>query len=479
MERQLASIKEVLRTTEAQFLSVVEGSQQGIIIQQDGRIVYANAAMARLFDYPCAADMIGLDPFSGLIGEADLASFHERTAAAYAGEHLSPHPGWRARRRDGKTVWISSTASQSQWQGRTAVTSFYLDITESKAAQIALQQSETRYRSALTAGRMGSWETDFVTGVRTWTEEGMQLFGLALEGGRGIVGGPDDEFYCALHPDDRHLIQEIYEQSHTIDSFPAEYRIVKPDGAIYWLSGRGQIVDRLPDGRAHRLISIMTDITERKAAELHVQFLLKEMTHRSKNLLAVVQSISRQTGKTVETMPDFQNRFASRLQGLAASHDVLIREGWRGARLGELIRMQLVPFADLQSGRVAVEGPPVNLAAPDAQSIGLAIHELATNAVKYGALSTNSGTVRIGWDVRGEGAEKTLQLTWAETGGPKVAPPERKGFGLIMLDQLIAAALNGEVNMSFSPTGVLWTVAFPEKRIEATDAGSTGFTPVV
>jgi PAS domain S-box-containing protein len=131
----------------------------------------------------------------------------------------------------------------------------------------ALRESEARYRSALTAGRMGSWETDLVAGTRTWSKEGMALFGLDVPDGIGRVGGDDDEYAAALHPDDRHLVAHFHGVADGQDSFAAEYRIVRPNREVVWLAGRGLVVARRPDGRAHRLVSIMADVTERKRAE--------------------------------------------------------------------------------------------------------------------------------------------------------------------------------------------------------------------
>ena len=141
------------------------------------------------------------------------------------------------------------------------------DGAERQRAEAALRESEARYRSALTAGRMGSWETDLVARTRTWTTEGMALFGLDLADGRGQVGGPADEYEAALHPDDRHLAARFHLLADKQDSFLAEYRIVRPDGTTLWLSGRGLVVARQPGGRAQRLVSIMADVTERRQAE--------------------------------------------------------------------------------------------------------------------------------------------------------------------------------------------------------------------
>ena len=134
-------------------------------------------------------------------------------------------------------------------------------------AEQALRESEARFSSALTAGRMGAWQTDLVTGTRHWTQEGMALFGLSLPGGLGQVGGDDDEYARAMHPDDRHLADHFHRLADAQDSFAAEYRIVRPDGSTLWLQGRGLVVARHADGRAHRLVSIMADATERRLAD--------------------------------------------------------------------------------------------------------------------------------------------------------------------------------------------------------------------
>ena len=155
-------------------------------------------------------------------------------------------------------------------------------------------------------------------------------------------------------------MQKFHELADNQDSFTSEYRVVWPDGTTLWLRGHGRVVARTPDGKAHRLVSIVADVTERKAAEDHAQFLMHELSHRSKNLLAVIQSISRRTARTTPTMEEFESRFGQRLQGLAASHDVLVRNSWQGAPLADLMRQQLMPFVDIQSSRVEITGPELS-----------------------------------------------------------------------------------------------------------------------
>ncbi|MEA2870209.1 MAG: hypothetical protein QOH67_185, partial [Hyphomicrobiales bacterium] len=302
--------------------------------------------------------------------------------------------------------------------------------------------------------------------TRTWSKEGMALFGFALPDGRGQVGGDADEFGASLHPDDRHLLQRFHELADKQDSFAAEYRIVRPGGEILWLSGRGQVVSRTPDGRAHRMVNIVADITERKQTEDHVQFLMREISHRSKNLMAVIQSIARRTARSSGTIEEFDTRFQPRLHSLAALHDVLFNEGWRGAPLADLVRQQLVPFIELQSERIDIAGPAILVTAGAAQAISLAIHELATNATKYGAWSVAAGKVAVTWRfVSGTGGARPLLLSWVERGGPRVAPPARKGFGHLVIDDMIARALDGKVEMEFAEQGLNWTVSIPEPNL--------------
>jgi two-component sensor histidine kinase len=313
---------------------------------------------------------------------------------------------------------------------------------------------------------MGTWETDLVAKTRLWTPEGMALFGINLPDGRGHVGGAQDEYWSALHPDDRHLMRKFHELADKQDSFTSEYRVVWPDGTTLWLRGHGRVVARTPDGKAHRLVSIVADVTDRKAAEDHAEFLMHELSHRSKNLLAVIQSIARRTARTTTTMEEFESRFGRRLQGLAASHDVLVRNSWQGAPLADLMQQQLMPFMDIQSSRVEITGPGIVVTAEATQAIGLAIHELATNAIKYGALSVPAGKVKISWAFDSESlASRNLLLKWVEQGGPRVVPPSRNGFGHLVICEMIERSLNAKVVLEFVTHGLEWSISMPATNL--------------
>ncbi len=385
--------------------------------------------------------------------------------ALAAGTPLQP-PQYRVAELEG--VWQAFRRVEKVTQERTRyMGEFARRVTEEqrqtevlKSTLTALQESEARYRSALSVGRMGSWITNLDTKTREWSEEGMALFGLNLPGGLGHIGGPSDEYLHALHPDDRYLVSQFHKLADKQDDFTAEYRVVHPDGQMYWLAGRGRVVAREADGTARRIINIVSDITERKASEEKVRFLMREITHRSKNLLAVVQAIARQTGRYSLTFDDFQTRFIARVRGLAASHDLLVNEDWSGASLQELIAAQLA-LAGKAMPQVRLDGPEVQLSSEISQGIGLALHELVVNSLKYGALSVPEGVLSIKWSFEEGAGSRHVRLHWQERFGPVVSTPVRKGFGHTVIESMVSASTGGKVQLDFAPEGLSWTLSFP------------------
>ena len=187
-----------------------------------------------------------------------------------------------------------------------------------------------------------------------------------------------------------------------------------------------------------------------------------ELAHRSKNLLAIVDSLAGQTARTVTTLDDFSGRFRKRLRGLSASQELLLHQNWRGAPVSELVRNQLAAFAPEDAGRIVLSGPNVSVRAAAAEALGLALHELATNAVKYGALSVLAGKIHVTWTVDASHVDpRMFNISWIESGGPTVAPPTRKGFGNIVIERMVAASLDGTVSLKYPDTGVCWNLSAP------------------
>jgi two-component sensor histidine kinase len=205
--------------------------------------------------------------------------------------------------------------------------------------------------------------------------------------------------------------------------------------------------------RAEDRLCELNDTLEQRVAERteHISQLLKEMDHRSKNLLNVVQVIARQTAAA--NPGEFMARFSERIQTLAASHDLLVKNRWQGICISDLIRVQLAHFSDLLDNRIRLDGPPFRLSVAAAQTLSMILHELATNAAKYGALSNDSGRVDIRWSANGQ-----FTLGWTECGGPNVVPPNRRGFGSFVVKAMAESNLDGEVDLDFAPAGLRWRV---------------------
>jgi PAS domain S-box-containing protein len=209
------------------------------------------------------------------------------------------------------------------------------------------------------------------------------------------------------------------------------------------------------------------DVTERKEGEAHLRLLLRELTHRSKNLLAVIQAMARQTARHAGSIDSFLRQFGARLQALAASHDLLVRESWHGASLSELIRSQLSAYFSGDGGQVSIEGPDVALKPEAAQNLGLALHELVANAEKFGALSVPEGRVSIVWSRHDGAGGDALDLNWREQCGPKVKTRRKHGFGSLVVERNLARALDAQVSLDFDADGLRCHVVIPASQILA------------
>lgn len=445
--------------------AIVEASRDAIWgWNREATIESWNAEAARLFQY--SADEILGQSLLVLVPADGMERAQSAINALVSGASYQRFDTMRIR-KDGTSIPVELTAFPVQTRDG-AVSGFATicrDISSRVHQEEALRASEARYRAAVITGRIGSWETNMVTRTRTWTSEGMELFGLSLEGGRGTIGGPDDEFKNALHPEDKHMMEQFHRTADEVDSYPCEYRIVHPDGRTLWVSGRGRVIARGPDGRALIVDNMVMDITERKNAEQQIQLLMRETAHRSKNLLAVVGAIAAQTGRGSATIRDFQDKFSLRLRALAASQDLLIQGQSGGAQLDELVRRQLAAFGDSGAG-FQIHGPNVMISASVTQMLGLALHELATNAAKYGAWSTPGGSVDIRWHFCDD-TKRTLHLAWTEHGGPAVQIPRQKGFGHVVFEHMVGQASNGEVSIDYRPSGLHWSLALPIATLAA------------
>lgn len=214
-----------------------------------------------------------------------------------------------------------------------------------------------------------------------------------------------------------------------------------------------------------RWVAFVIDLTEQTARQEHSSALMQELTHRSKNLIAVISAISHQLAKTSSSLKEFDARFSSRLQALAGIHDITIRNDWRGCAVRELVLSQLAHCDDLLNKRIFLEGKPAALSASACQYVGMAFHELCTNALKYGALSGDDGSVTIRWSSEPAAPAGNLTITWTERGAPPVVAPTREGFGHRVTTEIIAQALDTKVDEGFGSQGYHWSVVVPAAHL--------------
>jgi PAS domain S-box-containing protein len=205
---------------------------------------------------------------------------------------------------------------------------------------------------------------------------------------------------------------------------------------------------------------IAQDITERKRSDEREHLLMREVNHRAKNLLSVVDAVARQTAAR-DDPEHFVDRFSERIQALSANQDLLIKNAWHGVEIEDLVRSQLAHFADLLGSRIGVRGPKLRLNAASAQAVGLALHELTTNAGKYGALSEDTGRLEISWWTEGE----TFTMSWTEREGPPVSPPQRRGFGTVVMKEMAERSVEGAIDLDYAPSGVTWRLTCPAANV--------------
>jgi two-component sensor histidine kinase len=246
--------------------------------------------------------------------------------------------------------------------------------------------------------------------------------------------------------------------------FREEFRVIdRKDGAIRWLSAIGRT--EFENDLCTRFIGVIRDVTEEKQAEEHRRLLTNELDHRAKNLLAVVAGIVDATIRTASDLATARRDAGNRLASLGRAHDLLTAESWVSAEVIAVVR-GTIEAVSLPADRLEIGGPLVRLGPKAALQLALALHELATNSVKYGALSNDTGRIRIHWMVEDEGGESTFLFRWEERGGPLVSPPGRRGFGSRLIEAATAAEFQGSSNIVFDPSGVRWELRAPLTGID-------------
>lgn len=324
---------------------------------------------------------------------------------------------------------------------------------ERRIVERALDLTEDRLSLALDSARMGSWDWDLETDTLEWNPTCRAIFGVGADRQMTFA-----IFLELLVPEDRERIVALCGQ--VLDPavrapYDAEYRVLWPDGSIHWILARGKAY--FFRGRAVRFIGAVIDVTRQKEAEIHLRVMVNELSHRVKNTLAVVQSITEQTFRSGAALGDVRQDLAGRLQALADTHTLLTQSNWQSVDLASLIGRCVGHLVPERDARFRSEGPEVGLKPKAALALGLVVHELGVNAMKHGAWSVDGGMVTCRWSVM----DGHIRIEWSETGMTGLEPPARRGFGSQLINQAIAYDIAGEARLTWRPEGLLYELKAP------------------
>jgi PAS domain S-box-containing protein len=400
------------------------------------------------------ADVIGRSHYETFPGMP--LRWREIHTRVLAGEELSQEEDF-LRRDDRRAEW--ARWSMKPWRtadGRIGGALLFSEvITEQVEARRALAESEARFQATFENAAAGI--AHLAPDLR-WLRANEALC--------GILGYSVDELVTRslqdiTDPDDFAAQLVHFEQMRQgkIDNYELENRYLRKDGTVAWGKLTVSAV-RKTNGSIDYFVSVVQDISRRKCAEEQLHLLMREVNHRAKNLLSLVQAIAHQTA--ARESEDFIGRFTERIQALADNQNLLVRNEWRDVDLDDLAQAQLAPFADLMGSRIVVGGPKLHLNAAAAQTLGLVFHELATNAGKYGALSAEAGRVDIRWEITDGNA---FAMSWTERGGPPVFPPARRGFGTTVIEAMVQHNVCGVVSLDYAASGVTWRLTCPAANV--------------
>jgi len=379
---------------------------------------------------------------------------------------------YRIRRIDGGYSWVLSRAMPMQdlsgrivrWFGTST------NIDAQKKAEEALRSLEQQYRLALEAARLGTWKIDLDNGLVSWDERTCALFNVSHG---GLQSMSLEDTLERIHPDDRASVRQAMEGATDPGSdgrYEIEYRTVLSDGGVRWIraNGRAHFIREGGNSRAVSLSGVISDITEHRAAEEAQRLLTRELTHRVKNLFAIANGMVSMTARTAKDPKEMASALRGRLSALSRAHELVQPVSPTHHRAGpevgldQLIEAVLAPYRQEDEGRISVRGPRVPIGPNTTTSLALVLHELATNAAKYGCLSSPEGELVIEWTTRGD----SVDLGWTETGSPSIAsPPSFEGFGSQLAQRSIAGQLGGTLDRQWRPEGLHVHMTMPLSRL--------------
>ena len=414
-----------------------------------------------------AARILG-DDGGGPIGPSNefLGRIHPDDRETFKSQicQLSPsHPSYaltfRFCCRDGRQVWLEETARAEfgDTGSLLRIKGLTRDITERRKAELALAERTVQLALASKAALVGSYAYDSDTEIMQVSEGYAALHGFP----EGTTEIGRSECLASVHPDDIERVEQVRSEAFRAHwcEYSVEYRIIRTSGEVRWVESRCFITYN-GSGHPHRVVGVNIDIAERKRVEERQRTLLAELDHRVKNALSTVSAVVSHTRQGSRSIADFVRALDGRIRSMASTHELLSYYGWEGVSLMELVRRELAPYA--ARNNTMVNGPGVLLRPEAGQAMAMVLHELATNAAKYGALSTENGRVSIGWHRRLNGHPRSnLVFEWQEIGGPPVLALGKSSYGTSTIRDLIPYEFGGTADLVLAPEGVRCRLELP------------------
>ena len=461
---QIKDVQELLQERENLFRGTFENAAVGVAhVGLDGGWLIVNDKLCSILGY--SREELTCKTFQEVTYAEDVAIDLAHVSEMLEGNIKTYSMDKRYLRKDGQLIWAGLTVSLQRGSNGEPLyfISIVRDISQRILATGELRESRAHMHHAAQSAKLSYAVLDLEKNEVKASDNHDMVMGFAID---GIVDGAaiadvTKVFLDHVVEGDRRRVEETLLQELKGEIVPTiEYRVLGDDGKERWIETRSNI-QAGEHGRHTKIFTTYIDITEQRKAEERIRLLMYEVNHRAKNLLAVVQAVARQTAKSGD--PDtFVERLSDRIAGLAASQDLLVLKEWKGIETADLVGAQLSGFWDQMGSRISFGGPELQLLPAAAQSIGMALHELATNASKYGSLSNATGTVKITWELLGESRD-IFSMSWIEQGGPPVSPPASHGFGQKVIIQMAQSSLNGSAEIDYLPSGLVWRLQSPTR----------------